>query len=75
MRASLLIRVPIVVLALLLTEARTASAQTADSAQALRSEIDKLRQDFDALRQQYGDRLTQQQDRALREIEVCQGVG
>jgi len=58
MRASLLIRVPIVVLALLLTEARTASAQTADSAQALRSEIDKLRQDFDALRQQYGDRLT-----------------
>ena len=37
---------------------RAARAQTQESAQTLRGEIDQLKKDFEALKQQYGDRLT-----------------
>jgi hypothetical protein len=61
MRAPLAV-VPMVLL-MLATAARLASAQAAPpagdqaAAQALRTEVARLRQEFDAVRQQYGDRL------------------
>src|SRR5881227_4004264 len=49
-----------------------AFAQTQQSAQTLRDEIDQLRRDFDALKQQYGDRLTALEAR-LAAIQGAQG--
>src|SRR5262245_38959332 len=37
---------------------RVAFAQTQDSVQTLRQEIDQLKKDFETVRQQYGERLT-----------------
>jgi hypothetical protein len=42
----------------LLGESTPASAQGADTPQAIRQEIDRLRSDFEELRKQYGDRLS-----------------